>query len=72
MNPYLSGAIILILRWLQFIAGQVLTNRNSAEVLDGLENLIHENTDFCERLSRYTLNSHGMNDVEVNPNKKVM
>lgn len=69
MNPYLSMAIILILRWLQAIASyQVLGP--SMDRTKTLAALLQETTDFTAKLEHYTLISNGMSDTEIP--KKVM
>lgn len=65
MNPYLSSAIMLILRWLQLIAAnQVLQNQPPMQRELMLNQLIDDSKHFGDRLSNYTLNYHGMTDTD--------
>jgi len=65
VNPYLSSAIMLILRWLQFIAAnQVLQGQRPLERELMLSQLVDDSKGYADRLSNYTLNYHSMSDTD--------
>lgn len=71
MNPFLASAIILILRWLQFIAANQVLPNNTLLIRElQLDNLLDDSQRFSNQLSDHCLSAHQMSDS--NSDKKVM
>jgi hypothetical protein len=63
MNPFLASGIILILRWLQFIASQQVLDRSLIESAALLSGMLEETKHYTESLSNYCVTEHAMSDT---------
>lgn len=68
MNPFLASGIILILRWLQFIASQQILGRSLTESALMLTGMLEETKRYSDSLSSYCIAEHKMSDT----NSKIM
>lgn len=64
MNPFLASGIILILRWLQFIASYIILKPNLIEGSAGCIALIEDTKRYSDSLSTYCVTSHSMSDSD--------
>lgn len=67
MNPFLASGIILILRWLQYIASQQAFRADktvNAETWLKFGEMLEDTKRFSDRLSNYCVASHAMSDTD--------
>jgi hypothetical protein len=67
MNPFLASGIILILRWLQFIAAQQVFQADKTvnpDIWQKFDEMLEDTKRFSDRLSQYCIASHSMADSD--------
>jgi hypothetical protein len=67
MNPFLASGLILILRWLQFIASQQVFQADKTVNTDlwrKFDEMLEDTKRFSDRLSNYCVASHAMSDTD--------
>lgn len=70
MNPFLASAIMLIIRYLNFIAANQLLSNEPIKRLIEFNALLDDSERFTHQLSHHCLASHEMSDDTSD--KKVM
>jgi hypothetical protein len=67
LNPFLASGIILILRWLQFIAAQQVFQADKTvnpDIWQKFDEMLEDTKRFSDRFSQYCIASHSMADSD--------
>ena len=67
MNPFIASGIILILRWLQFLAAQQVFQADKTinpDIWQKFDQMLEDTKLFSDRLSTYCIASNHMSDSD--------